>query len=49
MVQWWTVRVAKISFSIQGIDFESHAYVIDLVVCDMVLGVSWLQTLGNIY
>lgn len=33
-------KVAKVSFSIHGLEFESEAYVISLVGCDMVLGVS---------
>lgn len=43
------VKVAKVSFSIQGRDFETEGHVINLASSNMVLGVSLLQTLGNIH
>lgn len=33
-------RVSDLPFEIQGVEFEADAYVINLVGCDMVLGVT---------
>lgn len=38
--------ISQLPFEIQGLKLESDAYVINLGGCDMVLGVTWLQTLG---
>ena len=32
----------------QGVTFEADVFIVDLINCDMVLGIQWLATLGNI-
>ena len=32
----------------QGVNFETDVFIVDLINCDMVLGIQWLATLGNI-
>jgi len=32
----------------QGVNFEADVFIVDLINCDMVLGIQWLSTLRNI-
>jgi hypothetical protein len=32
----------------QGVNFEADVFIVDLINCDMVLGIKWLTTLGSI-
>ncbi|XP_040996196.1 uncharacterized protein LOC121242393 [Juglans microcarpa x Juglans regia] len=41
--------ISNMSLSIQGSLFDTGAYILSLAGCDMVLGVSWLQTLGTVH
>lgn len=38
----------NVKFCLHGYSFETDLFVIDLVGCDVVVGVQWLKTLGNI-
>ena len=45
---WSEGSCSDIKFMIQGDQFFTRAYVIQLRGCDMVLGIKWLKSLGSI-